>query len=52
MDTHLSYLVPSILYRKQDIFQQIDFNLTYQYDPIFLGIGHRGFPFQEITKGY
>ncbi len=51
-DANVSYIIPSILYRKQDIFQQIDFNLSYQYDPIFIGIGYRGFPFQNITQGY
>ena len=52
LDLQKAYLIPSILYRKQDIFQQIDFNLSYQYGPVLIGVSYRGFPFQQLTQGY
>jgi len=42
-----SYFVPSLIYRNQSLFDQLDFGFQYIYPPVMFGIWYRGIPFQE-----
>lgn len=46
-----SYLTPSFIFRKQDVFTQLDFGLNYHIDPISIGVWYRGKPFQTNYIG-
>jgi type IX secretion system PorP/SprF family membrane protein len=44
---HISSLAPSILYKRQGTYDQIDVGIDWHYDPISAGIWYRGVPFNK-----
>ena len=48
----VSYVIPSVLYRRQGSFEQLDVSLQVQVKPVFFGAGYRGLPFKPTTSGY
>jgi type IX secretion system PorP/SprF family membrane protein len=44
-----TYVTPSIYYKKQDKFDQLDIGVNYYYEPIKFGIWYRGVPIQKFT---
>ena len=46
-DKNLASIAPAILYRKQGNFDQLDFGLHFNYNPLVAGIWYRGIPLQK-----
>ncbi|MGI9544311.1 MAG: PorP/SprF family type IX secretion system membrane protein [Cyclobacteriaceae bacterium] len=40
-------IAPSLIYKKQGTFDQLDFGLHFRYDPIVAGFWYRGIPLQQ-----
>lgn len=48
---NLSYLTPSVIFRKQGPFTQVDIGMSYHIDPIAVGFWYRGKPFEQNVIG-
>ena len=44
-----THITPSIYYKMQDSFTQLDIGINYYYEPIKFGIWYRGVPIQRFT---
>jgi type IX secretion system PorP/SprF family membrane protein len=49
---HVPSLAPSILYKRQGRFDQIDLGMHFFYEPIMTGIYYRGMPFKQDLETY
>ncbi|MGK7395786.1 MAG: PorP/SprF family type IX secretion system membrane protein [Candidatus Cyclobacteriaceae bacterium M3_2C_046] len=47
----ISYLAPSVIFKKQGEFTQLDFGSTLVYDPVSFGLWYRGIPFKKNPSG-
>ena len=47
----ISYLAPSVIFKKQGEFTQLDFGSTLVYDPVSFGLWYRGIPFNKNVSG-
>jgi type IX secretion system PorP/SprF family membrane protein len=44
-----THITPSIYYKRQDSFDQLDVGVNYYYEPIKFGVWYRGIPIQKFT---
>jgi type IX secretion system PorP/SprF family membrane protein len=50
-DKNLSSIAPAFIYRKQGEFDQLDFGLHFNYNPLVAGLWYRGIPLQQEPNG-